>query len=166
MTVTCDITDLADFPARYGAIERKETIVNAGKGKAFMAVLETLYPEGITQSHLNDLLYHEGTWCYELVDLNEYGVEILTSDDIIGTCTIREAIDEAIDDFIWKQKADYGIEYTTDEIMVLDSRFEADIEEWLKENQGEESDPDILAERWLADKGYDLIERAIYEVQS
>lgn len=164
MTITCDITDLADFPARYGAIERKETIVNAGKGKAFMAVLETLYPDGITQSHLNDLLWHEATWCYELVGLNEYGVEILTADDIIGTCKIQDAIDATVDDFIFKQKASYGIEYTTDEVMILDSKFESNIEEWLKDNQGGETDPEKLAEFWLQDVGYDLIERAICEV--
>ena len=161
MTITCEITDLADFPARFDAIERKETIVKAGKGKAFMAELSQVYPEGITQSHLNDLLYHEATWCYELVGLNEYGVEKVTAEEVIGTGRILDEITEAINNFIHTQKRAYGIEYKWDDFDVSDDDFESDIQNWLNDNQCGETDPDELAIKWLEDCGYNMIEEAI-----
>lgn len=161
MIITCDITDLADFPARNGAIERKDAIVKAGKGKAFMAELSQVYPEGITQSCLNDLLRYEATWCYKLVGLNDYGVERITAEEVIGTGRIHDEITEAIHNFINTQKRAYGIEYEWEDFDVSDDDFESDIQDWLDDNQCEETDPEELAIKWLEDCGYNMIEEAI-----
>ena len=71
MIITHEINDLYDFQPWAGAVNTYETIVNADKGKQFMNELESIYPDGITDTQLNDLLWFESDWCLELVGLNE-----------------------------------------------------------------------------------------------
>lgn len=75
MKITKEIYDLADFEAWSEAISAKGKIVAAGKGEAFMCELEALYPEGIDEGHLNDLLWFDEEFCFELVGLDKDGNE-------------------------------------------------------------------------------------------
>lgn len=79
MKITKEIYDLADFDAWSEAVSAKEKIVEAGKGEAFMSELEALYPEGIDEGNLNDLLWFDEEFCFELVGLDKDGNE--PSDD-------------------------------------------------------------------------------------
>lgn len=69
--ITHEINNLYDFQPWAGAVNTYDTIVNAGKGEQFINELEILYPDGITETQLNDLLWFESDWCLELVGLNE-----------------------------------------------------------------------------------------------
>lgn len=71
MIIKQEINDLDRFQPWSGAVDTFYTIVNAGKGEQFINELEILYPDGITETQLNDLLWFESDWCLELVGLNE-----------------------------------------------------------------------------------------------
>mgnify|MGYP003605244109 CR=1 FL=1 len=62
---------LRNFDAWSGAVDTKETIINEGKDKDFDYLIEELYPDGITETQLNDLLWFEEDWIFEML-----GIEI------------------------------------------------------------------------------------------
>lgn len=62
---------LRNFDAWSGAVDTKETIINEGKDKDFDYLIEELYPDGITDTQLNDLLWFEQDWIFEML-----GIEI------------------------------------------------------------------------------------------
>ena len=62
---------LADFDAWSGAKDTKETILNNNKGDEFDALIEELYPGGLTETQLNDILWFETDWLYESLGISE-----------------------------------------------------------------------------------------------
>lgn len=82
-------------------------------------------------------------------------------DDIVDSLEIIQAIDNEVDDFIFRQKRAYGIEYSEDELFIQPAYFKYDIEEWLLNNPTNETDPDTLAYLWLQAEGFEKIENAI-----
>ena len=62
---------LADFDAWSGAKDTKETILNNNKGDEFDVLIEELYPDGLTETQLNDILWFETDWLYESLDIRE-----------------------------------------------------------------------------------------------
>jgi hypothetical protein len=62
---------LADFDAWSGAKDTKETILNANKGEEFDNLIEELYPDGLTDTQLNDILWFEPDWLYEQLGISE-----------------------------------------------------------------------------------------------
>lgn len=50
---------IADFNAWSGAVETKEAIVNADKCDEFDAYIEECYPDGLTDTQLNDILWFD-----------------------------------------------------------------------------------------------------------
>ena len=71
MKVYNDNLTLRNFDAWSGAVDTKETIINEGKDKDFDYLIEELYPDGITGTQLNDLLWFEEDWIFEML-----GIEI------------------------------------------------------------------------------------------
>ena len=71
MKVYNDNLTLRNFNAWNGAVDTKETIINEGKDKDFDYLIEELYPDGITDTQLNDLLWFEEDWIFEML-----GIEI------------------------------------------------------------------------------------------
>lgn len=71
MRVYNDNLSLRNFDAWSGAVDTKETIINEGKDKDFDYLIEELYPEGLTDTQLNDLLWFEEDWIFEML-----GIEI------------------------------------------------------------------------------------------
>jgi len=69
MKVTNDYLSLKDFNAWSGAKDTKETIINEGKVDEFDALIEELYPDGIDETHLNDLLWFEEDWLFEMLGI-------------------------------------------------------------------------------------------------
>ena len=53
------------------AVETQDTIINAGKADEFDAMIEELYPDGIGETELNDLLWFEDEWIYETLGISE-----------------------------------------------------------------------------------------------
>ena len=64
-------TTLRDFDAWSGAKDTKETIINEGKENEFDQLIEELYPEGLSETQLNDILWFETDWIYENLGITE-----------------------------------------------------------------------------------------------
>lgn len=71
MKITNKITDLSQYTPGYGARYTWEMIVAAGKGEQFITELEQLYPDGIDDTALNDILRFESGFCLSLVGLSD-----------------------------------------------------------------------------------------------
>ena len=50
---------IADFKAWSGAIETKQAIIDAGKCDEFDSYIDELYPDGLTDTQLNDILWFD-----------------------------------------------------------------------------------------------------------
>ena len=57
---------LESFEAWSGAVNTLDRIRNAGKCDVLEFVLEEAYPDGLSETELNDLLWFEPDWCYEM----------------------------------------------------------------------------------------------------
>ena len=57
--------NLRRFDAWSGAVETKETIIEKGKEEDFNALIEELYPDGLSDTQLNDILWFEEDWLFE-----------------------------------------------------------------------------------------------------
>ena len=63
--------NLRDFEAWSGAIETKNLILDAGKEEEFEELIEEIYPEGIDETNLNDLLWFDSDWVLETLGIEE-----------------------------------------------------------------------------------------------
>lgn len=161
MYIKTELTDLADFEAWSGGEYTKDKIIEADLGVEFIDALKENYPDGFTEEQLNDLLWFEAEWCYELVGLNSHGVMPMDADTVLGDTT---AVEEAIESKLEEYNDEYKTEYTSDKLGISAYDFESDLDNWLSENQNDDTDADYLAERWLEDEGEDLIERLIRDL--
>jgi len=66
---------LADFNAWSGAKDTKETILKTNKGEEFDNLIEEIYPEGLSITQLNDILWFESDWIYEQLGISEEETE-------------------------------------------------------------------------------------------
>ena len=64
MTITYEL-DLNNFKAWSGAVDTLERIQREGKCAELENVLEELYPDGMTETELNDLLWFDSESVYE-----------------------------------------------------------------------------------------------------
>ena len=62
---------LQDFNAWSGAISTKETIIENDKEQEFENLIDELYPEGLTETQLNDILWFESDWIFECLEISE-----------------------------------------------------------------------------------------------
>ena len=68
MKITKEIS-LKRFDAWCGAEKTLDKIISEGKAEALEFILEDLYPEGMDEIQLNDLLRFEPEWCFEAVGI-------------------------------------------------------------------------------------------------
>ena len=54
-----------------GAVDTLDRINNEGKAEVLETVLEELYPEGMDETQLNDILWFESDWCFEMCGIYE-----------------------------------------------------------------------------------------------
>lgn len=64
--------DLERFEAWSGAVDTLEKIRKEGKCAELEAMLEDLYPDGMTDTELNDLLWFEPETVYEWLGIRSY----------------------------------------------------------------------------------------------
>ena len=72
MTITYEL-DLNSFQAWSGAKDTLERIQREGKCAELENVLEELYPDGMTETELNDLLWFESETVYEWLGIRSEG---------------------------------------------------------------------------------------------
>lgn len=70
MKVTTETT-LRNFEAWSGAKDTKKRIIEEGKAEEFDSLIEELYPDGIDETHLNDILWFDEEWVYESLGITE-----------------------------------------------------------------------------------------------
>lgn len=71
MTIISEIS-FEDFCPWSGAVSTYERICKEGKAEAFEQIVEDLYPDGLTETNLNDLLWFEPETCFEWVGIRSY----------------------------------------------------------------------------------------------
>ena len=98
------ISDLSDFKPWSGAIDTWDKIVDAGKLDTLDFMLEDMYPEGISDVGLNDLLWHDSEWVLDMVGISEEQDDEEQDEDEI------EDVEESLD----KNKIGKGSEYDID----------------------------------------------------
>ena len=64
-------TNLANFEAWSGAVDTLNHIINEGGCEQLEAVLEDIYPDGLTDTQLNDILWFEPEWCFEMAGVSD-----------------------------------------------------------------------------------------------
>lgn len=108
MTITYEL-DLNSFEAWSGAIDTLDRIKHEGKCEELEAILEDLYPDGMTETSLNDLLWFEADEVYSWLGLR-------TETEIQGE--IDEAEEELSD--LNEEVADLQAEYDDECIGIAD----------------------------------------------
>lgn len=71
MKVIIDSCTLENFDTWSGATDTKKAIINAGKESEFENLIEELYPDGITDTQLNDILWFEPEYIFETLGISE-----------------------------------------------------------------------------------------------
>ena len=62
-------TRIADFNAWSGAVDTKQTILENDKAEEFEGLIEDCYPDGLTETQLNDILWFDSDWVYETLGI-------------------------------------------------------------------------------------------------
>lgn len=70
MKITKEIS-FSQFEPWSGAVDTYNLIVEAGKEDELEAILEDLYPDGLSDTELNDLLWFESEWLLESLGIAE-----------------------------------------------------------------------------------------------
>lgn len=68
-------TTLRDFNAWSGGVETKRTIIENDKTEEFDQLIEELHPDGINETQLNDILWFEEDWIFEMLGIEEFEEE-------------------------------------------------------------------------------------------
>ena len=63
--------NLRKFEAWNGAKNTLNKLIELGKCEELEAILEDLYPEGMTDTQLNDVLWFDVEWIYETLGIEE-----------------------------------------------------------------------------------------------
>lgn len=118
MRITYDI-DLENFETWSGASATLEKIINEGKCEELETALEEMYPDGMDETQLNDILWFESDWCYEVCGIRteeeiEEELEKLQDEMEELMENFLEECEEMID-FNNESRAEEGIEEMTEE---------------------------------------------------
>lgn len=62
---------LPDFEAWSGAVNTKSIILDNDKQEMFEQLIDELYPDGLTDTQLNDILWFETEWLSEMLNIKE-----------------------------------------------------------------------------------------------
>lgn len=62
---------IRDFEAWSGAIETRQRIIDENKEDEFDDIIDELYPDGLTETQLNDILWFDEDWIFENLGMNE-----------------------------------------------------------------------------------------------
>ena len=70
MKVINDNLSLRNFDAWAGAKDTKQLILDNNKEDEFEFLMEDLYPDGMTDTQLNDILWFEEDWICEMLNID------------------------------------------------------------------------------------------------
>lgn len=61
----------SDFSVWSGAVDTRDKILEADKAEEFDRLIEETYPDGIGETELNDLLWFEPEWIFEMLGISD-----------------------------------------------------------------------------------------------
>ncbi len=127
-------TSLERFEAWSGAEKTLDKIISEGKAQEFEFILEDLYPEGMDEIQLNDLLRFESDWCFEAVGIrteSEIESELKEAEEELESMMndYRDEIDD--EELTEEEKAEIWESYQPD-IEELENRI-AELKEELED---------------------------------
>ena len=64
--------NLRNFEAWSGAKDTLNKLIELDKCEELEFILEDLYPNGMTETQLNDILWFEDEWIFETLGIEEY----------------------------------------------------------------------------------------------
>ena len=64
-------TTLVNFDAWSGATDTKERVIQEGKADEFDNLIDELYPDGLSETQLNDILWFEEDWIFEMLGISD-----------------------------------------------------------------------------------------------
>jgi len=70
MKVHSDISVL-NLNAWSGAVDTQKRIIDEGLCDEFDSLIEELYPDGLTDTQLNDILWFEEDWIFESLGISD-----------------------------------------------------------------------------------------------
>lgn len=70
MKIINETVSIINFQSWSGAKDTQERIINEGKAEDFDYLIEELYPDGIEEGDLNDILWFEEDWIYEMLGID------------------------------------------------------------------------------------------------
>ena len=133
MTITYDL-DLNSFNAWSGAVDTLDRIQREGKCEELENILEDLYPDGMTETQLNDLLWFDSEQVYEWLGIR-------------SETKVREEMKEAEEELVkmesWLKDDLDDEDLTEEERADIIEEYQSDIDEImeriadLKEELGE-----------------------------
>ena len=119
MTITYEL-DLNSFQAWSGAKDTLERIQREGKCAELENVLEELYPDGMTETELNDLLWFEPETVYEWLGIrSEEQIEKEIKEAEEELAEVQSNLEDDLDDD----------ELTTEEKAEIIESYQPDIDE-------------------------------------
>jgi len=62
---------ISNFQAWSGAKDTQKRIIEEDKESEFDALIEELYPDGLSETQLNDILWFEEDWIFEMLGIKE-----------------------------------------------------------------------------------------------
>lgn len=71
MKITSEMS-LRNFKAWSGAKDTLNKLIELDKCEDLEFILDDLYPNGLTDTQLNDILWFEDEWIYETLGIEEY----------------------------------------------------------------------------------------------
>lgn len=72
---------IADFKAWSGAVDTQNRIIEENKENEFDQLIEELYPDGLDETQLNDILWFEEEWIFESLGISEEEEDEETEED-------------------------------------------------------------------------------------
>jgi hypothetical protein len=70
MKLTLEIS-ISDFQSWSGAKDTQRRIIEENKENEFDNLIEELYPDGLTNNQLNDILRFDSEWVFESLGISE-----------------------------------------------------------------------------------------------
>ena len=71
MKITREISNIDEFEAWSGAVYTRNAIIKNHKQDDFMFMLEDIFPNGCTETELNDFLWFDDEYILSALDINQ-----------------------------------------------------------------------------------------------
>ena len=132
MTITYEL-DLERFEAWSGAKDTLDRIQREGKCAELENILEELYPDGMTETELNDLLWFDSESVYEWLGIrSEEQIEKEIKEAEEELAEVQSNLEDDLDDDLTEEERKDIIESYQPEIDEIKERI-ADLKEELEE---------------------------------